>query len=322
MMENNEIMVSIYCKAYNHEKYIRDCLEGFVNQKTDFRYEVIIHDDASTDGTADIIREYERKYPDIVRPIYQTENQYSKRVKVFSTFMLPMMRGKYIACCEGDDYWTDDGKLQMQVDFLESHPDFSACVHNTEIINMSNGKRFVNYPAEDTVYELKDVIGGISNCYHTSSLVYRIAYARERPDFLRMQSGVGDYPLGIYLALSGRIQYFGRVMSVYRYGTEGSWTRRLGNDSAKKVANYEKQIAMLEAANEYSEHRYDTLFLDKIGNTRCEIVIEQKNYPALKEEPYKQYYDKFSFKDKMKVFLLRYCPFVYHILRRFKRFYI
>lgn len=321
-MQNNDVMVSIYCKAYNHEKYIRDCLDGFVNQKTDFKYEVIIHDDASTDATAAIIREYEAKYPDIIRPIYQTENQYSNRVKVFSTFMLPLMRGKYIACCEGDDYWTDDGKLQMQVDFLEAHPDFSACVHNTEIVNMSNGKRFVNYPAEDRVYGPEDMIAGAMVCYHTSSLMYRIEYARNRPEFLRMQSGVGDYPLSIYLALSGSIQYFGKVMSVYRYGTEGSWTRRLGNDNQKKIANYNKQIAMLEAANEYSEHRYDALFRDKIGATRCEILIAEGNYKGLRQEPYRTYYQKFSRKDKVKVLLLQYCPPAYWILRRFKRFYI
>lgn len=321
-MEHNDIMVSIYCKAYNHEKYIRDCLEGFVCQKTNFRYEVIIHDDASTDGTADIIREYEQKYPDLIRPIYQTENQYSKRVPVFSQIMLPMMRGKYIACCEGDDYWTDSGKLQMQVDFLETHPEYSACVHNTEIINMSNGKRFVNYPDKDGTYELKDVVAGNMSCYHTSSLVYRIEYAKDRPAFLRMQSGVGDYPLSIYLALSGRIQYFGRVMSVYRYGTEGSWTRRLGNDNQKKIANFNKQIAMLEAANEYSGHRYDALFLNKIGCTRCDILIAEGNYKALRQEPYRAYYDTFSVKDKAKVFLLQYCPFAYHLLRKLKRFYI
>ena len=321
-MENDNIMVSIYCKAYNHEKYIRDCLEGFVSQKTNFKYEVIIHDDASTDRTADIIREYEQKYPDIIRPIYQTENQYSQRVPVLSKFMLPMMRGKYIACCEGDDYWTDEDKLQLQVDFLEANPDFSACVHNTEIINMSNGRKFVNYPTEDNVYVLKDVISGSMNCYHTSSLVYRIEYAKDRPEFLRMHTGVGDYSLSIYLALGGKIKYFGRVMSVYRYGTEGSWTRRMGNDSQKKISSCKKRIEMLEAANEYSEHRYDKLFVDKIGATQCEILIAEKNYSALKDEPYRQYYDKFSKKDKIKVFLLRYCPFIYHILRRFRRFYI
>ena len=117
--ENNEILVSICCITYNHEKYIRDAIEGFLMQKTDFPFEVLIHDDASTDGTADIIREYETKYPDIIKPIYQTENQYSKGIKISATYNYPRAKGKYIALCEGDDYWIDPYKLQKQVDFLE-----------------------------------------------------------------------------------------------------------------------------------------------------------------------------------------------------------
>ena len=125
----DEIMVSICCLTYNHEPYIRDCLEGFVNQKTNFKFEVIIHDDASTDKTADIIREYESKYPDIIKPIYQTENQYSQGIKFGKKYIYPKMRGKYVAFCEGDDYWCDNNKLQKQFDFFdfypEAHPIFS-----------------------------------------------------------------------------------------------------------------------------------------------------------------------------------------------------
>ena len=105
-MKDNCPLVSICCITYNHAPYIRQCLDGFMMQQTNFTFEVLIHDDASTDGTADIIREYESKYPDIIKPIYQTENQYSKGVKVSATFNFPRAKGKYIAMCEGDDYWT------------------------------------------------------------------------------------------------------------------------------------------------------------------------------------------------------------------------
>ena len=109
-MEN--IMVSVICLCYNHENYVKDALEGFVKQKTTFPFEVLIHDDASTDKSAEIIREYEAKYPDIIKPTYQTENQYSQGVKILRTYLLPKVRGKYIAFCEGDDFWTDENKLQ------------------------------------------------------------------------------------------------------------------------------------------------------------------------------------------------------------------
>ena len=128
MNMDNEILVSIHCLTYNHAPYIRECLDGFVMQKTNFRYEIVIHDDASTDGTADIIREYEKKYPDLFNAIYETENQYSKYNGDFYQILSILQRvtkGKYIAYCEGDDYWIDPYKLQKQIDILESDPECS-----------------------------------------------------------------------------------------------------------------------------------------------------------------------------------------------------
>ena len=121
-------LVSIVCITYNHERFIRDALDGFVMQKTNFPFEILINDDASTDKTADIIREYEAKYPNLFRCVYQTENQWGKK-DVCRDILYPMIRGQYVALCEGDDYWTDPLKLQKQVDFMESHPDFYICFH-------------------------------------------------------------------------------------------------------------------------------------------------------------------------------------------------
>lgn len=135
MILNTNPIVSICCLCYNHEPYIRECLEGFMMQKTNFVFEVLIHDDASTDKSADIIREYEAKYPEIIKPIYQTENQYSKGIGISITYQFPRARGKYIAMCEGDDYWTDPNKLQKQVDFLEANPEYSLSFHKAKVLS-------------------------------------------------------------------------------------------------------------------------------------------------------------------------------------------
>lgn len=128
--ENMIPMVSIKCLTYNHEPYIEYALDGFLSQKTNFAFEVVVHDDASTDRTADIIRKYEKKYPLIVKPIYQSENQYAKHDGTIRNIMQLKMRGKYIAVCEGDDYWTDESKLQKQIDFLEHNPEYVMCFTN------------------------------------------------------------------------------------------------------------------------------------------------------------------------------------------------
>lgn len=128
-------VVSIYSLAYNHENFIKECLEGFLMQETTFPVEILIHDDASTDNTANIIREYEARYPHLIKPIYQTENQYSKGTSDFSKRNLERAKGQYLAICEGDDYWTDPSKLQQQVDFLDHNPDYVICYHDAKIVD-------------------------------------------------------------------------------------------------------------------------------------------------------------------------------------------
>lgn len=149
MEDNRPVMVTIRCTAYNHESFIRQCLDGFIMQQTNFRFEAIVHDDASTDGTADIIREYAANYPEFIKPIYQTENQYSKHDGTIGRILNQHTRGKYVAICEGDDYWTDPLKLQKQVDFLESHPDYVVCVHRYKMYHQaSNMMDEIIYPLE------------------------------------------------------------------------------------------------------------------------------------------------------------------------------
>lgn len=134
-MENELVKLSIICEAYNQEKYIRRCLDGFLMQKVNFKYEILINDDASTDDTVKIIEEYVKKYPDIFVPTYQNENLYPRGIRSWVDIQLPLAKGKYIAFCEGDDYWTDPYKLQKQVDFLDTHPDYSVTFHRYHILN-------------------------------------------------------------------------------------------------------------------------------------------------------------------------------------------
>ena len=132
-------LISISCMTYNHASFIRECLDGFLMQKTNFTFEILIHDDASTDGTKEIIEEYVAKYSDLILPIYQTENQYAKFGGGMNPrFNFPRAKGKYIALCEGDDYWTDPLKLQKQVDFLEANPDYVLTGHDVKLVDADN----------------------------------------------------------------------------------------------------------------------------------------------------------------------------------------
>ena len=148
-------LVAIKCYTYNHESYIRQCLDGFVMQKTDFSFTAIVHDDASSDNTASIIREYAEKYPHIIKPIYENENQYSKHDGSIDRRMNEALPEsvRYIAICEGDDYWIDPLKLQKQIDYLETHVDVVYSCHRYYVKNeysntttLASNRVFDKYP--------------------------------------------------------------------------------------------------------------------------------------------------------------------------------
>ena len=219
--ETQPLMVTIRCTAYNQEPYIRDCLEGFVMQHTNFRFEAIVHDDASTDGTASIIKEYAEKYPDIIKPIFESENQYSKHDGSLRRIMNEHTHGKYIAVCEGDDYWIDPLKLQKQVDFMESHPDFSLCGTNGLILWEEQIQRpnYFNSEMQSKEVSFKEVIS--KWFFPTAGLLYKKEINDIYPDWTsKIYSG--DLTLVLLAAYYGKIFYFSDYTCVYRKGLKDS----------------------------------------------------------------------------------------------------
>lgn len=311
-MHNDKIKVTIYCAAYNQEKYIRDALEGFVRQKTSFAYEVLVHDDASTDGTAAIIKEYELKYPDIIKPIYQKENLYAKGINRVYAYLLPITNGKYIALCEGDDYWTDEYKLQKQYDYMESHPDCSLVAHKTVKRYMRDGfeSPFSSYDyskEENCELQVEDIIRN-HLLFHTSSLFYRTKFYYDNETFLRENHNF-DYVLKILLATEGMVHVIPEVMSVYRYGTESSWTVKT-QDIEKWRKHYLYAIEVLNKIDGYREYKYTKVIQENILERQFKLYVETGEFDKLKEEPYKSRYEKLSFKSKLLIGFKRCFPTV------------
>lgn len=250
--DNRPVMVSIQCLVYNHEPYLRDCLNGFVMQKTNFRFEAIVHDDCSTDNSADIIREYAKRYPDIIKPIFEKENQYSKHDGSISHIMDAASTGRYIALCEGDDYWIDPNKLQIQFDFMESHSNYSMCFHTVNI--EENGKITHNDKKSDIEKDLQteDFICGGGGFCGTCSLFLKSEIRKTYPKF-RQIATVGDYPLQVFAAASGKVHYFPQTMSVYRYESVGSWTSR---NQSRMYNQFLNDFVWLKEFDKFSDYKY------------------------------------------------------------------
>ena len=218
MQQDKHPLVAIKCLVFNHEPYLRDCLNGFVMQQTDFPFVAIVHDDASTDHSADIIREYAAKYPDIILPIYETENQYSKKDGSLGRIMnaaVDATGAKYIAMCEGDDYWTDPRKLQKQVAFLESHPDYSMCFHGAIVKDeFECGEEYDCTHIEERDYEINELF--THWIVPTASIVYRNKEVSAYRIIHQEWMITGDVRLVATCASVGKVRGISAIMSVYR----------------------------------------------------------------------------------------------------------
>jgi glycosyltransferase involved in cell wall biosynthesis len=266
MMKNNKLpLVSILCDTYNHEKYISQALDSFIMQQTIFPFEIIVHDDASTDNTAQIIREYELKYPNLFVPIYQSENQYSKKdVNIWTDITFPKARGKYIALCEGDDYWTDPYKLQKQVDFLETNCDYALCFHNVMFVYEDRKKRshlFTELNKNDF-----DVIDVIQRDWFipTQSMCFRRQYLLEGLEWARYVFN-GDYALQLSLAAKGKIWGMDESMAVYRRNDKSI------SSKARPGFHFIKIIETLSFFNLFTNFKYNQAIQIRMENIRLKL---------------------------------------------------
>lgn len=281
-------LVSVCCITYNHEPYIRDAIEGFLMQETDFPFEVIIHDDASMDRTAEIVREYAEQYPQIIKPIFQTENQYSKGVGVSATYVWPRAQGEYIALCEGDDYWIKNDKLQKQIDYLQAHEECSMCLHTAEKLSPDKSIKlgFLGLPgAGSRQYKLQD-IG--DKFFATASYVFRKKIVDNLPHCYKISKTAGDFILFLLLLDLGDCCYFDEVMSVYRVQVPGGANERLyeAKKDKKKIQDYIfNRQKVLGSFNKHTNQRYHGFLKKYKIRNHIQLII---HFCVLKKTFYKK----------------------------------
>ncbi len=291
-------LISVSCITFNHGPYLRQALDGFVNQKTEYPFEILIHDDCSADDTIEIIKEYAEKYPKIIRPMFEEENQYSKGISNISgAFNFPRARGKYIAMCEGDDFWCDMEKLQKQASYMEAHPECSMCCHSAGVVPMDNAFRTVKIlqPFRGSrILEAEEVISKKENI-PTASLMFRTEYAKTLPLYYH-DCPVGDIPIHLYMATKGTIYYFDEVMSMYRMGTAGSWGSSMDSEQAKQKweKHYNQMQTLYDRFDESTDGRYALAsaeamkrnrFLIDLKLDKMEVVLDPANEKFLNELP-------------------------------------
>lgn len=304
-------LVSIICITYNHQPYITDAIEGFLKQQTNFPFEIIIHDDASTDGTTQIIQQYVEKYPHIITPIFQKENQSSRFKK---NALLPIImttvaraKGQYIAYCDGDDYWIDTHKLCIQISEMLKNPHCKMSFH--PVLRRSiNGQRrekvIARHSTHNKIFETKQLVLGTAKFCPTVSFIFnKKDVFTSIPSWL-FDAPCTDYFLQILASLKGGALYISKVMAVYRSHSMGSWTEKISKDKNLIYSYFFGMLQSLEDINTYTNKQ----FCNEISLIKRKLCFFMSVNPALslesRKEIFKQNKNIFDLKRKILWYLM------------------
>ncbi|MCB0792012.1 MAG: glycosyltransferase [Flavobacteriales bacterium] len=259
-------LVSVVCTTYQHERYIAQALDGFLMQRTDFPFEIIVHDDASTDATPRIVREYAERYPDLIVPVLQAESHFHKPGSVTKA-ACDVARGRYIATCEGDDHWTDPDKLQLQVDLLEANPDATGCFHYTQQIFDGTGApgRIIGEHGGRTRFSVEDTFSPYALC-HYNAFMFR-SHLQFLPDWYATIKS-GDMAIFSMVAAQGPLLCIPRVMSVYRKHSAGITAA----DAAEQKAHHLARIRLLKLLDEQHGFKYHGAAVEAIAVHERELA--------------------------------------------------
>lgn len=323
-MSNERPLVTILCLCYNHEKYIERCIEGFLKQRIDFNVEIIIHDDASTDSSQSIIQKYAELYP-FIKPVFQKENQYSNGVNIEDAILSKKANGKYIAICEGDDYWTDPYKLITQVNLFESHPDVHFIVHKTGNYDI-NGNRLGFIPRnrmKSGIYQREDIVPILIETYlfHTTSYVFKTEeykkYCENLPLFAKEMS-VGDYALQLYFSNLGNVIFINKEMSAHVYNVPGSWTDKSHkNDYDASIKHQEEMNHCMKLFDEYTSNQFHRNLENRINKFEMHKLYRDNKFPEIVyNKNYSKALKKYDYRSYLSICLRVRFPFLFKFFKK------
>lgn len=315
--KTNEIKVSICLLTYNHKKYIKKAIDSILNQKTNFKYEIIIRDDASSDGTTDIIKKYHKKYPETIKLVLNKENKHNGKSRIFKE-LKDYWNGKYIAILEGDDYWIDPYKLQKQYDFMENNPDYSQVFTNYKVLNdITKKTKRVLRKSKD--YSVEDIIIGDGEMFSISSIFVREDMLYPIDNFYYL-SPFEDYVSVLSLALHGKTHFLKDYTTIYRINAENSWTTMLktGDESKKRKYLYDEMKKMLEEFNKNTNDKYKKYTEYLLLKKKFIICVLDNNIKMMKHKKFKNLYKIGNFKTRFLYFNKMHFSKIYIYLRNIK----
>lgn len=302
MPTEKQPIVSVVCLTYNQEDVISDALDSILAQITTFHFNVLVHDDCSQDKTVEVVRRYQELYPERIELITEEENQYQQGKSVLGV-VSKFISSKYVAICDGDDYWTSSNKLQKQYDYLESHAECALVCHAADVTEAASGRVIdeLSIAKVESDFTVEDIIERGGWTWAASSMFFR------SEGFMLPSAysgwGVGDFPRSIYLATMGPVHYFPEKMSVYRQGGKSSWTQQMREDGTALARSLQKRANGLERFNEATEYRYNACVTKRVALWKCEACICTHDWKSLLLGSTFPYFKSLSLLSKIKTII-------------------
>lgn len=265
--------VSIRCMVYNHKDFIECTLDSMLAQKTNFPFRIVLHDDASTDGTIEIIKEYEQKFPRILKVIYEEENQYNKKDGEVTRKINELICGDYIAVCEGDDYWCDENKLQLQYDFMQNHEECSMCLHNTYVHILDENTEDTLFNNWEGIHELSEEEVFFGWSVHTSSYFYRTKF--DFTPLFRRGFWSGDYAMLTLAKYYGEVYCLPDVMSVYNANNSAGSTKQTNKSYENYIRRIRARVNYLQKYDEFTQYKFSEIVRSRIASDTLKISDEK-----------------------------------------------
>lgn len=276
-------VVSVCCITFNHENYIMEALDSFLMQETDFSFEIIVHDDASTDNTTNIIKKYEKRFPNIIKPIYQVENQYKKNIRIMASFPIRKAKGEYLAFCEGDDYWNDKEKLKIQYYGLinsdceaSCHPSIVKKYKNQVITEQKYSYGY--YGENDKVISTEEILKAGGGAFGLSSVFVKTSKIRylEDIDILFYEKRLTHFYFQLFSSLDNGVLYIPLHLSVYRSNHEGSWSYENENNVVSYKNNFVRYFESLICFNDITKQKYSSIIKVVLHKRLAGFLLQKK----------------------------------------------
>jgi glycosyltransferase involved in cell wall biosynthesis len=310
-------VVDVMMPVYNHERYLAQAIESIVTQKTNFRFRLIVADDCSKDNSRSIISDFAARYPDIVEPVFHKQNV---GASANGAYLNSRAASKYVAICEGDDYWIDPFKLQKQVDFMEAHPDFTICFTDVEIINERGVHTDEYFSRKDgDTYTIADFILSIQNIIPTPTILFRNVLPNPLPAFYLDSIGADRF-IQICLADKGKAKHLKEKTAMYRDHSQG-----LTKSKELEERGLKAKIALYKNLNEYLGYKYDKYFRIRLFDLcKTNLIFESRNKKGMAKlqhyrkamGDYLKYSDKLNLKEIVYYHLVLFFPAVLKLKKK------